>query len=905
MTSYQPLTDAHTVEADDVARQLGVEIQSGLGDTEAHARLQQCGPNALMEKSVAGPWTIFFAQFKSLIIWVLIGAALVSGLLREWVDAVAIVVIVVLNAVLGFVQEYRAEKALAALKRMASPQAKALRNGRRVMLPTQELVPGDVVEIEAGDHVPADARLVSLSANFTVQEASLTGESVPSPKSSARLDTADVPLGDRVNMVYMGTSVASGKALAVVTQTGMGTELGKIAGMIQAIEPHETPLQRKLAQFGVWIVYVCFALVALVFSLEWWRGGKLLDVFMTAVSLAVAAIPEGMPAVVTIALALGVQRMVKRHALIRKLPSVETLGCATVICTDKTGTLTRNEMTVQAVFAGGRLYRVTGAGYEPKGSFLSGGTTVNPQDEPDLRAALECGALCNAAQLEERDGAWTILGDPTEGALLTAAAKAGISLESLGRSAPLVAEIPFDSVRKKMAMVRDRGGERVAYVKGAPDIMLAECTHVLARGVVQPLADEGRAAILAANTELARQALRVLAVGCRTLDASATSLNPAEVETHLVFAGLVAMIDPPRDEARTAVAQCKQAGIATVMITGDHRDTAVAIARDLGFFASDSIALTGAELDRLTDEALARQVRHTAVYARVTPEHKHRIVRAWRTRGDIVAMTGDGVNDAPAVKEADIGVAMGITGTDVTKEVADMIVTDDNFASIVSAVEEGRGIYNNIRKFVHYLLSCNTGEILLMLGASLAGLPAPLLPIHIRWVNLVTDGLPALALGVDPPDQRIMRRPPRDPAEPVVTPRRMLLMLMQGVLIAGCSLAAFVIVRAGAPENLVRARTAAFIVISCSQLFHAFNCRSQVVSLFTLGVCSNMKLVAAVLVSFALQMSVVWIPFLQPIFKSQIPSGTELLLLLFLSSLPLWLMEAAKLARRFRSRSDD
>jgi len=894
------VTNAHTMEAGEVARQLGVEIQCGLADADARARLLHYGPNALTEKKTTGPWTIFLGQFRSLIIWVLIGAALVSGLLREWVDAVAIVAIVVLNAVLGFIQEYRAEKALAALKRLAAPQAKALRAGRRLLLPAHDLVPGDIVEIEAGDHVPADARLVSLSANFTVQEASLTGESVPGAKASARLDSADVPLGDRVNMVYMGTSVALGKATALVTQTGMATELGRIAGMIQAIEQHETPLQRKLAQFGAWIVYVCFALVALVFALGWLHGGKLLDVFMTAVSLAVAAIPEGMPAVVTIALALGVQRMVKRHALIRKLPSVETLGCATVICTDKTGTLTRNEMTVQAVFAGGCLYRVTGAGYEPTGVFMTGGVNVLPKDEPDLIAALECGVLCNAAQLEQREGTWTILGDPTEGALLTAAAKAGISRDTLGRMAPLVAEVPFDSVRKKMTMVRDRNGIRVAYVKGAPDVMLADCTRVLARGKEQPLADEGRAAILAANNELARQALRVLAVAYRSLDPSATSFSPAEVETHLVFAGLVAMMDPPRDEARSAVAQCKQAGIATVMITGDHRDTAVAIACDLGFFAADSVALTGSELDRMADQALAQQVVRTVVYARVTPEHKHRIVKAWRARGDVVAMTGDGVNDAPAVKEADIGVAMGITGTDVTKEVADMIVTDDNFASIVSAVEEGRGIYDNIRKFVHYLLSCNAGEIMVMLGASLAGLPAPLLPIHILWVNLVTDGLPALALGVDPPDPRIMRRPPRDPAEPVISAHRVLLMLMQGAFIAACSLAAFVIFR----DNIVRARTAAFIVLSCSQLFHAFNCRNQVLSLFTLGVWSNTKLVAAALVSLALQVCVVWLPFLQPVFKTQMPSATEALLLLGLSSLPLWLMEAVKLVLRLRGGSD-
>ncbi len=889
-------------ETPEVESVLGTSASHGLSDAEAGERLARFGANQLTEKKGRSALGQFLDQFKDFMIWVLIGAAVVSGFLGEWVDAVAIIAIVILNSVMGFIQEYRAEKSLAALKKMSSPSSKVIRAGDYRVVPSSAIVPGDLIELEAGDNVPADGRIVWHTANFNVQEASLTGESTPVMKTASPLEERDVPLADRGNMVYMGTSTASGKARALVTDTGMATELGKIAGMIQDIGHEATPLQRKLEQFGKWIVYLCFALVAMVFLLEWARGGKMIDVFLTSVSLAVAAIPEGLPAVVTIALALGVQRMVKRHALIRKLPSVETLGCATVICSDKTGTLTKNEMTVQAVFTDGRNIKVSGIGYAPEGGFFEGDAPVDPSKIPGLLKTLQCGVLCNSAALVRKDGGtYGIVGDPTEAALLTTAAKAGILKETETEGYPTVEELPFDSERKMMTLIRQDGGRYAAFVKGAPDLLLRECTKIDEGGATRPLTDEDRAGILAANDELADQAMRVLAFARKTIEELPESVDPGTIERELTFLGLMAMIDPPREEVRAAVAECKRAGIRTVMITGDHKNTAVAIGRDLGFLAEDSIALTGEDLDGWTDEKLAENIRRIPVYARVSPEHKLRIVRTWRSRGDVVAMTGDGVNDAPAVKEADIGVAMGITGTDVTKEVSDMVVTDDNFASIVSAVEEGRGIYDNIKKFVHYLLSCNAGEILTMFTASLVGLPVPLLPIQILWVNLVTDGLPALALGVDPVDPGIMEKPPRDPREPVVTKPRAALIMAQGALIAVCSLLAFCAILFIEKEGVVRARTGAFIVLSCAQLFHAFNCRSMTRSIFKLGFFSNMKLVYAASVSFFLQVIVINVPFLRTIFKVEQLGLFDWGLVLALSSFPLWAMEAVKaLNRRFK-----
>ncbi len=883
---------------EEAARALGANSSLGLASDEAQARLQKYGPNQLKEKKPISPLSIFLSQFQDFIVWILIAAALVSGFLKEWIDACAIIAIVILNAILGFVQEYRAEKSLAALKKLSSPASKVIRDGQHNVISSHELVPGDLITLEAGDNVPADSRMVWRTANFSTQEASLTGESTPVAKTDVSLEEKETPLAERSNMVYMGTSVAAGKARALVCETGMRTELGKIAGMIQDVQEETTPLQKKLEEFGKWIVYLCFILVGLVFLLEWLRGGKLIEVFLTAVSLAVAAIPEGLPAVVTIALALGVQRMVKRHTLIRKLPSVETLGCTTVICSDKTGTLTKNEMTVQAVSADSALFKVTGVGYEPKGELLLNEKAVNTADYPGLHQALLCAVLCNGAELQKNNGSYKIVGDPTEGALLSAAAKAGLWKEKLEEQFPFAEEIPFDSERKKMTIVRKDKERLVAFVKGAPDILLGDCTVIEEKGRARALTADDRKKILSVNSDLANRALRVLAVAYRRLDTPPEAYEAALIERELTFAGLIAMIDPPREEVKKAIAECALAGIKSVMITGDHKNTAVAIAKELGFFKEGSLALTGEELDRLSEEQFAKEVERIPVYARVSPEHKLRIVRAWRAKGEIAAMTGDGVNDAPAVKEADIGVAMGITGTDVTKEVSDMVITDDNFASIVAAVEEGRGIYDNIKKFVHYLLSCNAGEILVMFVSSLVGLPIPLLPIHILWINLVTDGFPALALGVDPVSPNIMQRPPRKINEKVVTKQRAFLMLAQGTFIAFCSLLAFTFVLFIEKEGIERARTAAFIVLSCSQLFHSYNCRSMTESLFKIGIFTNKKLILATGVSFFLQMAVVYVPFLQKVFKTEALGIFDWVLVVSISSFPLWAMEIVKLVNR-------
>ncbi len=885
-----------TIEA--VAKDLGSDLKNGLSETLAQKILLEVGANQLTEQKGISPLALFLGQFKDFIVWVLIGAACVSGFLQEWIDAFAILGIVVINAILGFVQEYRAEKSLAALRKLSNPSAKVIRDAKLKIIPSGNLVPGDVIEIEAGDSIPADSRLIWVSSNFGVQEASLTGESTPVVKTIYALEEKDIPLADRANMVYMGTSVAFGKARAMIVYTGMQTELGKIAGMVQAVIHETTPLQKKLEEFGKWIVYLCFVMVAMVFVLGWLRGGRIVDVFLTSVSLAVAAIPEGLPAVVTIALALGVHRMVKRNALIRKLPSVETLGCATVICSDKTGTLTKNEMTVQRIFAGGKTFEVTGIGYSPIGDFLVGGKRIKSSEDLDLQNILRSAVLCNGAQLVNQADVYKVVGDPTEGALLTAAGKAGIIKEKAETEFLFVDEIPFDSERKKMTVIRKAGLATRAFVKGAPDVLIADCINIFENGNVRKLTNEDRLHIAKVNDQLASQAMRVLAIAFRDLDKAGEKFDAKLTETQLTFAGLIAMIDPPREEVKEAMKQCKAAGIKTVMITGDHKNTAVAIAKALGFFGENSLALSGEELDQLDDEQLFKQVKNISVYARVSPEHKLRVVRAWRKHGDIVAMTGDGVNDAPAVKEADIGVAMGITGTDVTKEVADMIVTDDNFASIVSAVEEGRGIYDNIKKFIRYLLSCNAGEILVMFIASLVGFPAPLLPIHILWVNLVTDGLPALALGVDPIDPQIMKRLPRAADEKVITKDSAVAILVQGAFIAFCTLLAFVFVLYIEKEGITRARTAAFIVLACSQLFHAFNCRSTTESLFKLGILTNKKLIMATGISFVLQMAVVYLPFCQKVFKTEALGIFDWVFVLIVSSFPLWAVEIWKAVKQ-------
>ena len=878
------------MSAEAVVTALSTNLTGGLGDEEAVRRQRREGFNELPEAPPASPLKLFLSQFTSVIIWVLIGAAVLSGLLHDWLDAAAIMAIVFLNGGLGFIQEFRAERSLAALRKMSVTMARVVRGGVLQSIPARELVPGDLLLLEAGDRISADARLI-YTTGFQTQEASLTGESTPVEKDAHVVLPANVPLADRTNMAFMGTIAASGKSRALVVTTGLSTELGRIAGLIQqatVAETVKTPLQRRLEQFGYTLLWLALAVVAVVFGLGYWRGEPLLEMFLTSVSLAVAAVPEGLPAVVTITLALGVTRMVKRHALIRKLPAVETLGSATVICTDKTGTLTKNEMTVTKVCVGDEAFEMT-----DEGSPL-------PSRSSAIEQLLTAAVLCNGATLHEENGARHVIGDPTEGALLVLAAKFGMTKQALEQTAPFEDEIPFDGERKMMTIIRRTPAGSMAYVKGAPDVLLARCTRRLRPdGHVEALNDRHREEILATNGSLARQALRVLAVAHRPLDAPHEGSPSATLEQDLVFLGLVAMKDPLRPEALEAVQLCKEAGITTAMITGDHKDTAVAIAQELGLFDGDGLALSANEIDNLSDDQLAKVVESVSVYARVTAEHKLRIVQAWKRRGAIVAMTGDGVNDAPAIKAADIGVAMGITGTDVAKEAADMVVTDDNFASIAAAVEEGRAVFDNIRKTVHFLLSCNFSEVLVMLFSTLLGLPLPLLPIQILWMNLVTDGIPALALAVDPKAPDLMKRRPRPPDARLLDGKRLVAVGAEGLMLSVIALGAFVYSLYAWHQTVEQARTVAFSVMVVTQLVHAFNCRSERLSLFQVGLGTNRTLLWAFLLSLVMQLAVLTVPAAWPIFKVAPLPIENWGLMAAMVLLPLIIVEAAKWIKRF------
>ena len=895
----------HSVLVEALGKELRTDLDAGLDSEEAVRRQASDGFNELPEALPPSLLKLFLSQFTSVIVWVLIGAAVLSGLLEDWVDAAAILAIVLLNGLLGFVQEFRAEQSLAALRKMSVATARVCRDGVMQSIPARELVRGDLVLLEAGDRIPADARLV-YAVHFQTQEASLTGESAPVQKSVGVIERAELPVADRSNMAFMGTMAVSGKARALVVSTGLCTELGQIAAMIQKAseeERAETPLQRRLEQFGYTLLWLALAVVAVVFVMGTLRGEPLVAMFLTSVSLAVAAVPEGLPAVVTITLAMGVTRMVKRNALIRKLPAVETLGSATVICTDKTGTLTKNEMTVTQLFAGDRVFEVTGEGYEPVGEIRDRSSQSLALD-PALRELLSAGVLCNGATLKREHGAWQVIGDPTEGALLVAAAKAGLTKEDLEQAAPFEGEIPFDTERKMMTIIRRTDSGLMAYSKGAPDVLLRRCTHSLTdNGTVEPLDDEGREAILKVNAACAHQSLRVLAAARRPLEqGGGPELDT--VERCLIFLGLFAMKDPLRPEAVEAIRLCREAGIKTVMITGDHQETAVAIARELALDRGEGTALSGSELSRLTAEQLAESVERVQVYARVSAEHKLRIVNAWKSRGAIVAMTGDGVNDAPAIKAADIGVAMGIAGTDVTKEASDMVVTDDNFASIAAAVEEGRGVFDNIRKAVHFLLSCNASEVLVMLFAALIGLPLPLLPIHILWMNLVTDGFPALALAVDPKAPDLMKRPPRRPDAQLLDRSRLVSIGGEGLMLGLIALGAFSYSLYGLHQDLDQARTVTFTVMVVAQLVHAFNCRSERWSLFQLGVGTNQALLLAFFLSFAVQVAVLTVPVVQPVFKVVPVPIEDWLLMGAMGTLPFVVMESIKWLRRRSQRAE-
>ena len=894
----------HALSAMDVLERLESPAETGLTSVEVAARQAKYGLNELIEKAGTTFWQMLWAQLNSFVVILLIVASVISALLGDYVEAGAILLIVILNAVLGIIQESRAEQALAALKKLAAPEAQVLRDGRRISVPAPQLVPGDIVFIEAGNFIPADIRLLD-AVNLHIDEASLTGESVPVTKIAEGYLDSDIPLGDRKNSAFMGTLVTYGRGKGVVTSTGMYTQLGLIASMLQAVEEEQTPLMRRLDQLGKVLGYGSLVIVGLVFVIGVIRlvaaPGALsltdpltiegiVGLFMVAVSLAIAAVPEGLPAVVTISLAGGMREMVRRHALIRKLSSVETLGSVTVICSDKTGTLTQNEMTVTRLWVDDQFISITGSGYTPQGEFLVDDQRINLDDYGAAKTALWIGTLNNDAILEqsgeaEGETTYRMVGDPTEGAILVAALKAGASVQELYGDYPRRQEIPFDSDRKRMVTIHEveaphkadispfDDGEKHSWyaiaVKGAPDVVLNLCTHAetLNSGNLK-LDDDKRQEILSANDRMTGDALRVLGVAYRLVPVIPEEINNDEIEKDLTFIGLIGMIDPAREEVKPALAEATTAGIRTVMITGDYPNTARAVAEEINLLRKGHKVLTGADINHLSDEEMINVAQVTDVYARVSPEHKMRIVDALRANGEVVAMTGDGVNDAPAIKRADIGIAMGITGTDVAKETADMVLTDDNYASIVNAVEQGRVIYSNIRKFVYYLLSCNAAEIMIIFLATLFGWPIPLTAIQLLWLNLVTDGAPALALGSEKGDPDIMIQPPRPPKEPIINKFMQLGILVQTIAITAATLAAFAIGLYTDSGHIELAESMAFVTLSMSELLRAYTARSEYYPLLKIGVFNNRLMNWAVLASFVLILLVIYVPFLQPIFNT-------------------------------------
>ncbi|HUM59403.1 MAG TPA: calcium-translocating P-type ATPase, SERCA-type [Bacillota bacterium] len=887
----------HYLEIGELCRELGTNPASGLTKEEAAGRLKEYGPNALQEKPARSLFSIFIAQMKEILVLILIVAAVISALLGEWADSIVILIIVILNAAIGVFQENKAENALKALKDMTKPSAKVLREGKILQINAEEVVPGDLILLDAGDSVPADARLIE-SASLRTNESALTGESAPVEKDPAVIKALDVPIGDQKNMLFMGTTITAGRGKAIVVETGMKTQLGHIAGMLEEDVLETTPLQQRLGKLGRVLGVAAGIIVIAVFLIGLWRGLDLLEIFVISISLAVAAVPEGLPAVVTIVLALGVTRMSRRKAIIRRLPAVETLGTATVICSDKTGTLTKNEMTVTRIFVADRLFEVTGTGYTPEGKFLDqGGSEIRPQNLKIIEPLLLGGLLNCDARLDETGKGYDIIGDPTEGALVVAAAKAGFSKEAVDADSPRLAEIPFDSERKMMTTFHNLNGSIRSFTKGAPDVVLGRCTSVLTGEATTALDEEKRKRLLEVNAEFASQGLRVLALATRIWPGIPDRLLPETVEGEMTFVGFFAIQDPPRPEVKEAVALCRSAGIRTVMITGDHLETAVAIARELNIIQPGDESLTGKQLEQMSDEDLRKVVNRVAVYARVSPEHKLRIVEALKFHGHVVAMTGDGVNDAPALKRADIGASMGISGTEVAKEASDMVLQDDNFATIVRAVEEGRTIYNNIRSSIQYLLSCNTGELVAIFSALLLGLGSPLTPIQILWLNLVTDGPPALALGLEPPQPEIMKMPPRKLKEGIFSEGVGVRIILQGVMIGLLALAAFWLALRW-DRSLQEAHTMAFATMALSQLVHSFNVRNVKQSLFTLGFTTNRSLNYAFIISLVMTSVVIFTPFLRGVFETALLRSSDWAVVLGLSIVPLVLVEISKAVGR-------
>lgn len=877
----------YNLSVEEVEGRCRTDHRTGLTGPEAKRRLEQEGANELTKERGKSLFAKFLAQFRSFMIVVLLIGAAISGVVgylngEGFTDAIIILVIVILNACIGTAQEARAEKALEALERMSAPFSKVVRDGKVQTVASREIVRGDVVVIETGDLVPADIRLTE-AVNLKVEEAALTGESVPEDKHTAVIE-GEVLLGDRENMAYSSTMVSYGRGRGIVVATGMDTEVGKIAGMIQSAPDVKTPMQVKIDQLGRLLGIAALVICAVIFAIGVIEGREVVGMFMTAVSLAAAAIPEGLPAVSTIVLAVGVQRLAKQHAIIRHLPSVETLGSTNVICSDKTGTLTQNKMTVVQLYTDGVVAEVP----ELPGELSAGQYRL-----------LQSSILANDAALRAEKDSWLATGDPTETAFLYLGVRFGINKNELERERQRVAEIPFDSERKMMTTVnRGEGGVLTVHTKGGVDELLACCDSLWSKGGVIPLSEAEKERIRAANTGMAEKALRVLAVACKEIEALPPEVTPETLEKRLVFAGMVGMIDPPREEVREAVRLCRTAGIKPVMITGDHKITAVAIAESLGIREKGEVVLTGAELERLPDEELQEQIRTISVYARVAPEHKVRIVKAFQKQGNVVAMTGDGVNDAPALKLADIGVAMGITGTDVSKEAADVVLTDDNFATIVVAVKEGRRIYDNILKAIQFMLSTNIGEILVIFTAIVANWATPLLPIQILWINLVTDSLPALALSVDPAEPDVMGRKPVDAKKGIMERPFLLRILLQGVMIAALSLAAF---RIGMQSSVATAQTMTFAVLAFAQITHVLNVRSPLRSAFR-SLFSNRWLLSALLVVLGLMLVVLEVPQLHTVFHLTPLTSAQWLWVAGLSLAPLPILEAVKAVLRFRSR---
>ena len=916
----------HAISVIETLQLLQTDRAKGLTPQEASDRLAQTGPNALREQPRPTFWHRLLAQFQSFVIYVLIFAALLSAALGDWIEAVVILAIVVLNATLGVIQEGKAEESLAALRRLTSPEATVIRGGFQQTIPSSQVVPGDIVVLEAGNYIPADVRLIE-AVNLKVDEASLTGESVPVDKRADVELPEDAIIGDHTNRGYMATTVTYGRGKAVVVATGMATEIGKIADMIQSTEDETTPLQQRLDELGrtlsIAALAICLLVGVVIFareitSDEFTLGSALEDSLLTAVALAIAAVPEGLPAIVTINLAIGMREMIRRNALIRRLPAVETLGSASAICSDKTGTLTQNQMTAVRLYVGGQIIEVSGSGYVPEGEFYRDGVPLDPLAMADAQRLLMGGLLASDARLEALNGEgpgannggerrYRMVGDPTEGALVTAAAKARLWRDEVEREYPRVNEIPFDSARKRMSTVHStpNGSGYLAFTKGAPEIVLERCEFMVCGGETRPLDAASRQAILRANHDFASDALRVLAVAQRSLTAVPDPLTPETLEGQLTFVGLIAMIDQARPEVAAAIARARHAGIRTVMVTGDYPDTARAIAREIGLLREGGRVLRGSDVEGLGPDELAAQIEDVDVFARVSPEHKVRIVEAFRARGHVVAMTGDGINDAPALKRASIGVAMGITGTDVSKETADMVLTDDNYVSIVSAVEQGRVIYSNIRKFVFFLLSCNLAEIAVIFLATLAGTPTPLTPIQLLWLNLLTDGAPALALGMEKGDPDIMDSPPRPAREPIINRDMRIGIIVQTVMKTAATLAAFAIGHHLQPDDgWALARTMAFVTLSLSELTRAYTARSELYALHKIGFFTNRFMQYAVAASLALLLAVLYAPFLQDVFDTVTLSATHWLYAIPLILLPSVAAELTKVYLRYLHRTE-